>query len=476
MTLTQSITALLLAGPLLASPLLAEPLTSKRPSTIFPQVVGAAPILDQNTSKGLVDDSHLSLLSTNQYYDADFRSGTAAQRANASRQSEWGQGFRLNFQSGYTQGSVGLGMDVLGLWAFKLDSGGRIGKGDRQPAIIFPRDTDNSSVNEFGSVHFTPKMRISKTELRYGVHQPKWPILLSSGQNLAPQLFRGWMLSSNEIDNLQINLGRFDANKGRASTDMVPMSIPGSYNNRDVNKRRYSNDFNFFLSEYQVNQNLKLQYQLGQLEDFYNQHFFGINSKFGLGDGLLWSEIRYYRSTGNGENRTSSGRNEGYVGTGYFGNGVTSGEVDNTLYSVLSNYSIGGHTFSLGYQKSQGPSDFPWINQGEGNISGLNADIWINKFQRSGERTVQARYSYDFAAMGIPGLNLGVAYLKGTGINSAEGDLKERVRGGLLSYAIQSGPLKGVGFLYSYASLKTQVNQPSIDEQRFMINYTKAFF
>ena len=39
-----------------------------------------------------------------------------------------GQGFILNYQSGFTQGTVGFGVDALGLLGVRLDGGGRAGK------------------------------------------------------------------------------------------------------------------------------------------------------------------------------------------------------------------------------------------------------------------------------------------------------------------------------------------------------------
>jgi hypothetical protein len=449
------------------------PTTARTP---FPTTLEPTAVSDQADAKGFMEESRGAFFTSNQYYDADFRSGSEAQRKGASRQSEWGQGLRLTLNSGFTQGPVGVGVDALGLWAIKLDSGGREGKGGRQPAIIFPRDSDGGSVDQFGSLHFTPKIRVSKTELRYGVHQPKWPTLLSSGANLSPQLFKGWMLTSNDIDKLTINLGRFHENKGRASTDFVPMSIPGSYNHPVAGKRQYSNAFNFINLEYSLRPNVQLQYYLGQLEDFYSQHFFGLKHNHALGDGTLSAEWRYYRSVSNGANGSAQGRDQGYISAGYYGNGVTRGEVDNHLFSGVLSYQLGAHTLGAGYQKSVGPSDFPWINQGEGNVSGLYMDVWLNKFQRAGEATSHVRYSYDFAAQGAPGLTAGVAYMKGTGIKSAQGELKERMRGALLSYVIQSGPLRNVGMMYSYGSLRTEVKQPDIDEQRVTIIYSKPLF
>ena len=37
---------------------------------------------------------------------------------------------------------------------------------------------------------------------------------------------------------------------------------------------------------------------------------------------------------------------------------------------------------------------------------------------RAGERTWQARYAYDFAKVGVPGLTAGVVYLRGSNIDT----------------------------------------------------------
>src|SRR5690606_40909250 len=64
-----------------------------------------------------------------------------------SKGEEWGQGFLLNFQSGYTAGPVGFGLDALGQVGIRLDSGGRTTKPDRNrnPGIVFPLEDDGRS-------------------------------------------------------------------------------------------------------------------------------------------------------------------------------------------------------------------------------------------------------------------------------------------------------------------------------------------
>ncbi|MEI9273932.1 OprD family outer membrane porin, partial [Pseudomonas aeruginosa] len=54
----------------------------------------------------------------NFYFNRDYGQSGAAQ----SKSEEWAQGFLLRYESGYTEGNVGVGVDALGLLGLKLDS------------------------------------------------------------------------------------------------------------------------------------------------------------------------------------------------------------------------------------------------------------------------------------------------------------------------------------------------------------------
>ncbi|RBJ71896.1 outer membrane porin, OprD family, partial [Pseudomonas sp. MWU12-2534b] len=77
----------------------------------------------QADAKGFIEGATSTLGLRNYYINTDNRDRDAA-KAGQSLNSEWGQGFDLRFNSGYTQGTVGFGLDVIALTAIKLDSGG----------------------------------------------------------------------------------------------------------------------------------------------------------------------------------------------------------------------------------------------------------------------------------------------------------------------------------------------------------------
>lgn len=440
-------------------------------------------LIAASQAAGFIEDSKATLSLRNFYLNADNRNGTA----NPSTTKEWGQGFLINYQSGFTQGTVGFGVDAIGMVGIHLDGGGRGGKtdGSNQPGTMFPRETDGSSVDEFSSLGATAKMKISQTELRYGTLLPKLPVVTYNDGRLLPQTFQGGQITSKEIKDLTLTAGQLEKSKGRNSTDDISMSISGS--NASLSNaalREDSNKFNFIGGDYKVTKDLTLQYYFGQLEDFYNQHFLGLTHSVKLGDGTFKTDLRYFDSNSQGDNKKADTTGL-YASSGYYGRtntgAVTRGEVDNRLYSALFTYSIQGHTFGAGYQGSNGNSDFPWLNQGDGSSAYIITDLQINKFARSGEDTWQARYSYDFGQLGLKGLTAGVIYQYGDNIRTRNGDYMEWERDLTLSYVVPEGTLKGLGFTWRNASLRSDLpasstqgipGQRDQDENRLIVSYT----
>ena len=220
-----------------------------------------------------------------------------------------------------------------------------------------------------------------------------------------------------------------------------------------------------------------MQYYYGNLEDFYKQHFLGLTHNWAIGPGVLKSDLRYFHSTDDGKN----GSDPAYYSSGdYRGQASGKGKVDNNLLSGLFLYSVEGHTFGAGYQVSNGSSDFPWLNQGDDSSAYIITDMQISKFARAGERTWQARYSYDFAKLGAPGLTAGLVYLRGDNIDTVGGagqltgsGRSEWERDVTLAYVVQDGPLKNLGVMWKNAMWRNDI--PSTrdqDENRLIVSYS----
>ena len=423
---------------------------------------------------GFIEDSKATLGLRNFYINTDNRDGQPSSTSNTrSKNAEWGQGFDLRFISGFTQGTVQFGVDAIGLYGLRLDSS-RADHGNytgtASGGTVFPSD-GNKAVDDYASLGLTGKIKISQTVAKLGTLQPNNPVIKTNDGRLLPQTFQGGEIVSNEIKDLTLTAGQIESAKGRNSSNNENLSIAGANKSSNYDTGKFSNKFYYAGADYKITKDLTASYYFGELKDFYSQNFLGLVHNWAIGPGVLKSDLRYYRSRDNGANANTAG----YYTSGYYTDGAkpaTSGKVDNDLYSYLALYSVNGHTFGGGYQYTKGDSDFPWLNQGDGSSNSTTTDMQIQKFARAGERTWQARYAYDFAKVGLPGLTAGVVYLKGSNIQTTAGDKTEWERDLTLAYVVPEGPLKNLGVAWKNAMWRTDVATRDQDENRLIVSYS----
>ncbi|CAI8796184.1 Outer membrane OprD family porin [Pseudomonas sp. IT-P74] len=375
-------------------------------------VLGLLPMAGAS-AEGFIDDSKLKLQLRNVYFNENFRdehgmSARAARTAKSER-TEWAQGFLLDYQSGFTQGTMGFGIDALGLLGVKLDSGrGRSGTG------LLPVHDDGRAADEFASAGVTAKARFAKTTVKYGTLLPKTPVLIYNDARLLPQTYQGTQISSSDIENLTVTGGYLDRFKLRDSTDSVPI-VPDGFSGDK------SGDFSYAGAEYKLGKDIRLSYFHGELDNFYRQNFAGIQHDLPLAGGVLTSDLRYFHSADTGS--------------------AFDGKIDNDMLSGQLSYAIAGHTMGGGYQTLSGDAGLPFIS-GATVYSFSNAGI--GKFIEEDEKTWMLNYGYNFAAAGVPGLTFSARYLSG---NDGKSDttVKEWERDTELAYVVQGGTLKGLG-------------------------------
>ncbi|MNS68364.1 Porin-like protein NicP precursor [compost metagenome] len=375
-------------------------------------LLGLLPLASAS-AEGFIDDSKLKLQLRNVYFNENFRDehGMSAKSARTakSERTEWAQGFLLDYQSGFTPGTIGFGVDALGLLGVKLDSGrGRSGTG------LLPVHDDGRAADEFASLGMTAKAQLAKTTVKYGTLLPKTPVLIYNDARLLPQTYQGTQISSVDIENLTLTGGYLDRFKLRDSSDSMPI-VPDGYGGDK------SGDFSYAGAEYKLGKSVRLSYFYGELENFYRQNFAGIQHDLPLGGGVLTSDLRYFNSVDNGS--------------------AYGGKIDNNMLSGQLSYAISGHTFGGGYQTLSGDAGLPFIS-GATVYSFSNAGI--GKFVEEDEKTWMLNYGYNFAAVGVPGLTFSARYLSGND-GKSDTSVKEWERDAELAYVVQQGTFKGLG-------------------------------
>ncbi|WP_416467961.1 OprD family porin [Pseudomonas sp. LFS044] len=415
----------------------------------------------------LVADSHANLGLRNFYFNNDFRdqAGSLGQ----SKTEEWAQAFVFDFKSGYTNGPIGIGLDALGLMGVTLDSG----DGRHRGSSMIP-DDGSGAAQQWSRLGLTPKLKVANTELRYGTLMPKLPVLTYNDGRLLPQTFEGAQITSTDLDGLTLTGGRLNRATGRASSDRTGLAVAGG--------SRESDQFLFAGGDYRLGKQLTAQYYVANLEDYYTQHFVGLTHTLALPEGQsLRTDLRYFRTVADGANDSAAGRASGYRVGGYTEDG--DGKIDNHTWSAALTYSVQGHALMGGYQEVSDASNFVQPNQGS--LSGKGAggasvylytDRMLASFNRAGERTAFAQYSYDFAAAGVPGLKFALMYLKGDDIRTTSAnDASEWERDIGLDYVVQAGALKGLGLAWRHGLLHSEID-PNQEQNRLIVSYTLALF
>ena len=405
---------------------------------------------DQADAKGFVEDSHLNVLARNAYISRDYKNGQ-------QDKAEWGQGFLGTFTSGFTQGTVGVGVDAFGIYALRLD-GGR-GKSGAGGIDFFKQGASGKAADDIAKAGAAVKVRFSNTVLKYGDQMPALPVLMYDNSRLMPESFTGTLLTSKEINGLEINVGRFTA-ESRKSAEA-----------RDSGDLK---SINVFGGSYKFTDNLSASLYGSEMEDELNKQYVGVTYAIPLQDKQsLTFDFNGYRT---------------HVKEDYARDVLKVDGQDNKIWSLASTYAFGAHTVTLAYQSSTGEIGYPYGGYrnaggvGDGGNTILLANSYWSDFNAKDERSWQLGYGFDFGAVGIPGLTYNIAYVRGTNIDdgSDRGRGTEREIFNQAKYVVQSGPVKDLSVRLRGSWLRVSNNASDYNvggnEVRVFVDYPISIF
>lgn len=424
--------------------------------------VGACLTLPNLAHADFIADSKASLELRNFYMNRDFRQDgspalpTVTGKTPSERRSkseEWAQGFLMRYESGFTEGTVGVGVDTIGTLGVKLDSG----RGTSGTGLLQADRETGEAQDSYGDLGVTAKVRVSKSILKAGTLMPKLPVLLSNDSRLLPQSFQGGQLNSMEIDGLTFDGGQLSRVNQRDSTDHEVMTLTSSSNAARgftglPGTGQGSDEFNFAGAGYKWNDQLTTSYHYGNLDQYYKQHYLNAVHVLPIADKQsLKTDLRFARSTDDGQTN-----------------------VDNKALGAMFTYALGFQSFGLGYQTMSGDTGFAYVN---GTDAYLVNFVQIGDFAFKDEKSWQARYDYNFAGMGIPGLTFMTRYINGSNVDrgAALSEGKEWERDMDIAYVVQEGDFKGVGVKWRNATTRSNFGN-NLDENRLILSYTLALW
>ncbi|WP_447650748.1 OprD family porin [Pseudomonas abietaniphila] len=386
-------------------------------------------------AESFVDDAKVGLNLRNFFINRNFVDPANAQ----SGAQEWTQNFILDARSGYTPGTVGFGVDALGLYSVKLDGGK--GSGGTQ---LLPIHDDGRPADDFGRLAVAAKAKLSNTEMKLGEWMPVLPILRSDDGRSLPQTFRGGQITSRELAGLALYGGQFRGNSPRNDASMEDMSMTGR-------AAVTSDRFNFGGAEYSFNdKHTQIGLWYAQLEDIYQQKYLNLIHSQPIGAWTLGANLGYF-----------TGKEDG---------SALAGDLDNRTWSALLSARYLGNTFYVGLQKVSGDNAWMRVNGTSGGT--LANDSYNSSFDNAREKSWQLRHDFDFAVLGVPGLTMMNRYIKGDNVHTGSiTDGEEWARESELAYVIQAGSLKNLSVRWRNSTMRRDFSSNQFDENRLIVSY-----
>ncbi|VXC91530.1 Porin D [Pseudomonas sp. 8Z] len=367
----------------------------------------------QSESNGFIEDSSFNILNRALYHNRDYKNGASTLTDSASTKrngysEEFGLGIRLMYESGFTQGTVGVGVDAHSLSSIKLDTGkGRAGIGQ------FSRNGEGEAEDTQSEVGGAIKFRVSDTVLKYGNQIVASPVFSTDDARILPEVATGTLITSNEIEGLELTAGRFTAisrqtGTGRDGRELTEANIVGA--------------------NYSFTENFSGGVHASDVEDHFKKKYVNLNYNLPLAESqALNFDFNAYKTDDDGRK--------------------LSGDIDNKIWSLAAAYSFGAHKLTLAHQRSSGNSSYAYGVDGGGSIFLANS-IQYSDFDREDERSWQVRYDINMAEYGVPGLSFMTRYVTGDNINYGAGteEGKEKEFNFETKYVIQEGAAKDLSF------------------------------
>ncbi|WP_025856511.1 OprD family porin [Pseudomonas sp. CHM02] len=414
----------------------------------------------EDTPQGFIEGSSLNVLARNFYFNRDDRKGQSSPTGNGYSEA-WAQGLIGKFESGFTQGTVGFGLDAFAMVGVKLDSGtGR--SGGKGSFGMLPVDSENHPEDNYSKFGGAAKLRVLDTVVKAGDVFPLNPVVAYGDSRVLPESFRGVTAQNTSLEGLTLQGGRLSGmsqptqsgmNKGFATFYAGQVDSPW---------------IGYFGGDYTVNKHLSVSLYGSRLKDAWDQYYFGTAASYPLGEDVsLFGDFNYYKAVDEGKKRL--------------------GEFDNNIWSARLGVKVGAHSLAVSHQRNNGDDDFDYLRQSDSIF--LNNSIQYSDFNSPKERSWMVRYDLDMQAFGIPGLSFMTRYGKGTGADYSNANavyMRRDAAGDPLTdqrrwerdieakYVVQGGNLKDLSLRLRQATVRSSAFESDLEEVRLIVEYPLA--
>ncbi|WP_277560284.1 OprD family outer membrane porin [Acinetobacter beijerinckii] len=362
---------------------------------------------EQSEAKGLVEDAKGDILFRTGYFSRDKKHGI-------KDTSSFAQTAIVDIDSGFTKGIIGIGIGIVGDGSFKIGSNNNSGN------QMIPLHEDGSSYDHWARGGANIKVRFSNTTVRYGVQVLDLPVLASNTARLVPEYFTGTLITSNEIENLELITGKFtkDQMSNQIKTDA---DASGKGLDRAV----------VWGAKYKLTDHLKTSYYGINSKDKLDSHYINVNYKQPLdkNSGLTYDLSAYHTKWDEKANTYSSTTDD-------------LSNRKNTIWALSTTYNTGGpHSVMLAYQQNNGNTGYDYTENANGFGSIYLPNSYMSDFIGNSEKSAQLQYNVDFGGYGVPGLSWTTAYVYGWDIKvkNLTDNAKEREFFNQVKYTVQSG-------------------------------------
>jgi len=429
----------------------------------------------QEQAKGFFEEQSISGTTRNWYANEQLKRGGKFKYNDhgvltpTDRRINWLQGTIVKYNSGFTEGTVGVATEVAAYNAVALErdtqrlasaNGGApipgVGGLGNNRTLTKNGGDAQGQWSKLGLANV--KFRVSDTTLTVGRQNFSTPIVDVIGNRPLPSSFEGVTLHSEEFNNLSFDLGSFDRVSPRTEESLSKFRT--EYTNIDVETDRV----NTAGLNYQPFKSLKTSLYMANVEDFWNQYYFGATHELGDTSVLgLTTGLNYYKTLDTGKKKM--------------------GEIDNDAYSLSLGLTHQAHSLTFSYQQIVGDEYFDYLHETNGIYL---ANSMLSDFNGPNEKSFQVAYGLNMAQYGVPGLKFNIYEVHGWGIDGTHYtgtayDVKNlngehHYEYGIgASYAVQSGPLKATSIRTTYTTHRASANQGDGNINEFRVVTTIPF-